>query len=202
MEWTEEKLQKLPEGLGGAYKLMMNKIMESLDQYCNENGMRELLTKRMLPVLAAARGLLPVDVLARACSNDVSSEKELETVSADVKEILPLISSMFRTSTSSSGQQLVQPYHKTVLDWLTCTGGMDAGEELKADVAEGHRRLGQAGECLLSNQHPTLPSYTDKAVSNMKLEVESHEDASHENESHEERAMKGERFVIIAHHVY
>jgi hypothetical protein len=187
-KWTEAKLQKLPEGLGGAYKLMMYKIIESLGQYWNEDGMKELLTKRMLPVLAAARDLLPVDVLARACCNDVSSEKELETVLADVKEILPIISSMFRTFTSSSGLQLVQPYHKTVLYWLTCTGGMDAGEEFKADVAEGHRRLGLAGEWLLRNQYPTLPSYTDELASKS-------EDLYYKKITDKGQAFKGEKII-------
>ncbi len=190
-EWTEEKLQELPEGLGGAYKLMMHKILESLGQYWNEDAMKELLTKRMLPVLAAARDLLPVEMLTRACCNDVSSEKELKTISANVKEILPLVSSMFRTSTSSSGQQLVQPYHKTVLDWLTCTDPKDAmyaGEDFKADVAEGHRRLGLAGEWLLRNQYLTLPSYTDELASKS-------EDSYYKNNDDKQQAMRGKSFI-------
>ncbi len=152
-------------GLGGAYCFMMELIMRALEEESESESLRELLTKRMLPVLAAARGLLPVEMLARACCVEPTNPKDLETVSADVKEIIPLMSSMFRTSTSSSGQQLLQPYHKTVLDWLTCTEGMDA-EEFKVDVAEGNMRLGLAGEWLLRNT-PTLHSYTDY-IANME----------------------------------
>jgi hypothetical protein len=105
---------------------MMDLIMKSLGRYYDEVGMKEVLTKRMLPVLVAARGVISVEMLAKACCD---SQRESGDVMGDVKEILPIVKSMFYIS----GEQLVKPFHTTVLDWLT--------EEFKVDVEEGKRRL-------------------------------------------------------------
>lgn len=46
----------------------------------------------------------------------------------------------------------VTPYHKSVLDWFTCTAGMDAGQ-FRVEAAAGHAVLGAAcAELLLAAQ--------------------------------------------------
>ncbi len=132
----------LPQGLGGAYSLMMGQIIRALEGKPDPEYKKELLTKRMLPVLAAAKGILPLQMLARACCNHPANTTDLEKVYKNVEEVLPILRDMFQTL-PSSGEQQVQPYHETVLHWLTCTEGMDAGE-FKVNVSEGNRRLGLA----------------------------------------------------------
>jgi hypothetical protein len=71
----------------------------------------------------------------------------------EVAQLVRLLTSLFPCRGGDGGhggseaeqQQTarVQPYHKSVLDWLTCSNGMDSGP-FKVDAVIGHRLLARA----------------------------------------------------------
>lgn len=140
--WTPAELQQvLPSGLGGAYALLMGTLADVLRR--EEPATWELIHGKLLPILVVMREPMTVAAVAWACDVPLS----------DVQHALRLIGGLLRTrleqvDVAAWGEVLVQPYHKSVIDWLLAEAGMDPGE-FRANVAAGHRLLASASlrEC-------------------------------------------------------
>ena len=62
---------------------------------------------------------------------------------SQVDKLLLLLANILLIRPAADGRERVYPYHKSVLDWLTCTEGMDSGQ-FRVSVATGHHLLGAA----------------------------------------------------------
>ena len=116
----------------------------------------------MLPILVVARAPLSPELIAWAClSGETAAEEHHHQqqdiiMIADVKELLDigLVNLFPSRPASGGGGSVVQPYHKSVLDWFKCEEGMDSGR-FRVDEARGHALLGRAGEAYLRT-HPDV----------------------------------------------
>lgn len=101
-----------------------------------------------MPVLVAMREPMTVPQLAWAC------EQPEDTIDLALR----LLGGLFRRV--GTEPQLVQPYHKSVIDWLKGEEDMDAGQ-FRADVVVGHMLLGEAGARHASSmpRSPRMDSY-------------------------------------------
>ncbi len=64
--------------------------------------------------------------------------------SLQVCKLLSALGSLFPTRQSPSGP-VIQPYHKSILDWFQCIEGMDS-KDFRTDPSLGHMLLAAAGE--------------------------------------------------------
>ena len=107
-----------------------------------------------------ARAPLSPELIAWAClSGEAAKEHHLQQdiiMIADVKELLDIgLVNLFPSRPApGGGGSVVQPYHKSVLDWFKCEEGMDSGR-FRVDEARGHALLGRAGEDYLRT-HPDV----------------------------------------------
>eukprot|EP00955_Chlamydomonas_euryale_P014648 157326-Chlamydomonas_euryale.AAC.1 len=143
--WSVAELERvLPNGLGGSYNLLMWTLAKALQR--EEPATWDLLRFKLLPLLVVMREPMTVAAVAWACNSPLE----------DVQHALRLIGGLLRTrleqieadgdagdGVAAVERVLVQPYHKSVIDWLLAEAGMDAGE-FRADVAAGHRLLASA----------------------------------------------------------
>jgi hypothetical protein len=65
-----------------------------------------------------------------------------------VERLVRLLASLFPRrmgdGPEGEGTERVAPYHKSVVDWLTRSSGMDAGADLAVDPVRGHLLLARA----------------------------------------------------------
>ncbi|KAG1680558.1 hypothetical protein FOA52_015005 [Chlamydomonas sp. UWO 241] len=145
-QWSVAELEQgLPRGLGGAYYLTMSTLTSALERGGTEGRqLLELLMGRLLPVLVAAREPMHGDQLAWACGSDDGGDAAAgrvgSTLHGQVQRLVDLMGGLLRCDTA----QLVRFYHKSVLDWFTCTEGMDS-RDFRVSVDMGHLLLGAAG---------------------------------------------------------
>ena len=163
-KWTVDELRStLPDGLGGAYALIMTMITGALEREKDGGATLRLLTEKLLPVLVVSRVPLTLDQVAWACGctfegqcygqPELGSETEA-ALRSQVKDLLEMICNLFPTRPCNGGLMVVQPYHKSVLDWFKCEEGMDS-RRFRVDEAQGHVLLGRAGEAYLRT-HPDV----------------------------------------------
>jgi hypothetical protein len=150
--WTAAELEaQMPEGLGGAYALIMWQLTTALRKERPE--LLQLLTDKVLPVLVAAREPLSPALVAWACGHpewqgddDSGSSAARCGIRAQVKELLEVgLANLFPTRPAPGGGFVVQPYHKSVLDWFKGEEGLDAAE-FRVEPRRGHELLGTVGE--------------------------------------------------------
>ncbi len=123
----------------------------------------KLLTNKVLPILVASREPLTPEQIAWACTDDqgngemntgramsysrstrsMLSVGEGSHILTQVKQVLSPLGILFPSRASTDGQVLIQPYHKSVLDWLTSSEGMDPGifKVVGSSVAGNHTCL-------------------------------------------------------------
>eukprot|EP00798_Chlamydomonas_sp_ICE-L_P009671 gene9671-8494_t len=176
--WTVSELEAgLPEGLGGAYTLILTIVTSALQKGGNGPELLKLLIEKVLPVLAAARDPLTPQLLAWACgcplwssNGEVVANNEcgdgthqpteyVSGIRGQVDELLDLLFNIFPTRAVTSAAKptlVIQPYHKSVLDWLLCSEGMDSGV-FRVDATVGHLLLGHAGELYCQKELAMLP---------------------------------------------
>ena len=152
--WSLDEVESaLPEGLGGAYWLIMKQLTSALRK--DRPELLSLLMEKVLPVLVAGYQPLSPEIIAWACSPSSDALAAADLLSQqqrtldDVKELLNVgLASLFpcRPAVGWGEGIAVQPYHKSVLDWFKCVEGFDAGEEFKTGILRGHRLLWKAGE--------------------------------------------------------
>jgi hypothetical protein len=180
--WSLQQLGAcLPHGLYGAYELSMHVLVSRLA--AERPDLVALLHGKVLPVLVAMQAPLSTEQVAWACgawpaawpmdhpaaqaaasSIDSAAPKE-----ADVALLLDLLTNIFphrpahnqlgRGSSQASDEpaQVVYPYHKSVLDWLTDASAGD----YRVDASAGHgllalRCVPYCHQALTLGDHPWL----------------------------------------------
>ncbi len=137
--WSLSQLeQSLPPGRG-VECTYLHSLIQLRDALAAERPeLLELLTKRVLPVLAVCRELLTVQELAWAVA---APEVGVDLLVRLLGNIFPI------------RHGVITPYHKTVLDWLLpVRGGKD--HPFKVDVQAGHALLARACKETLAEKFP------------------------------------------------
>jgi len=147
--WNAAELEAgMPEGLEGAYHLIMWGLTSALRRERPE--LLELLTKKVLPVLVVAREPLSPELVSWACGCDDDNALGTRGIRDQVQELLEKgLAHLFPLRPGPGGGTVAQPYHKSVLDWLKCEEGNDAGA-FRVEPTRGHELLGLVGEAYLS----------------------------------------------------
>jgi hypothetical protein len=180
--WSLQQLGAcLPHGLYGAYELSMRVLVSRLA--AERPDLVPLLRVKVLPVLVAMQEPLSTEQVAWACgawpaawamdhpaaqaaasSIDRAAPKE-----ADVDLLLDLLTNIFphrpahsqianvSSQAAAEPAQLVYPYHKSVLDWLTDASAGD----YRVDASTGHgllalRCVPYCHQVLTQGDHPWL----------------------------------------------
>ena len=191
--WTAAELEaEMPEGLDGAYQLVMRGLTSALRM--DKPELLELLTDKVLPVLVASREPLSCELVAWACVGCNADAPGTVVIGKQVQELLEKgLDNLFPLRTGPGGGKVAQPYHKSVLDWFKCEDGRDAGV-FRVEPTRGHELLGLVGEAYLS-RHAVLAS---AVVAEVVAEVVAVEDryATRHTVAHLSLARGGSKLAI------
>ncbi len=127
---TKENVSELvPNGISGFYKKQFERLKNHLDELCQS----EIKLKRLLEVLVAAKGPLPLSLVPECLGLTDDTEYEVRNA---ISEVMSLILPVY--------DDCLTVYHKSLIDWLTSDGYKE--HAFTVDSQSGHKPLWKACE--------------------------------------------------------
>jgi WD40 repeat protein len=130
--------EDFPLGLGGMFHQYFLRKFPDIEKYKNE-------VRPALRAILAAREPLPTEVLGPL----FGWGKE------ELNDFMLRLGSLFPTA-NDGGIEVVKPYHKSLLDWLS---DKEKSSRYFVSVEDGHRKLAELGLSLFSQKPRTTHSY-------------------------------------------
>ena len=127
---TKENVSELvPNGISGFYKKQFERLKNHLNELCQS----EIKLKRLLEVLVAAKGPLPLGLVPECLGLTDDTEYEVRNA---ISEVMSLILPVY--------DDCLTVYHKSLIDWLTSDGYKE--HAFTVDSQSGHKPLWKACE--------------------------------------------------------